>query len=962
MSMNGLKQFITNVRQSSTKNDEFDKINNQLRIIYKQLKDPNNSDYLILQNICQLMYIKSSGYELSVLNLNGVGYEISQEEIRKFATEQCLKLIKSPIIADNDKVNDLNDILETRGTAFLALKKLFARYLKINELELIINNACVDINSIVKYEQSEHFLKLKDTLWTIIGNELQDIGEIFNFVDGEILDKPFMKDFTTSLFQLLNHDDQDNVFKKYTKPRLIMCIVQLFKLNHKGIEKFVSTRDNLALVGKTFAQTSLSSPNIIISLCKLLDQWIKFDWEGIKSLEGLFITKISEIIQTVKSIQSENDKKQIKNYDWILKYGYVTIALLNTLRNITTVKSDSKISQLNNHVTFLINNCIGIRAKIFNEVEPNNSKYQLLNANVLLTCLSLYTNNIGKEDGLNSADTGVVIDSVVSFIKFNTNLNVRFLYMKKLLEILENNNNLGNGRTKILNEFNIWRKFIRDKDTSLKNLTCKILIQTLNTDKTGDENITFSQIKEVVIILLYHLQACEYMTRGEILSEILTILENYKESGIIQETARKVLRVLITIGNYEENSFERAYKLIEYATSKMNGKDSHNDIIITILEFICKALTVGCCENFIKLSLHVFLKNLKDWKAGDLSMQLKLIIEKYETASISTKLLILDVMSSFYNIIEDENMKDLIQLAFEQESEHINIAIRQRAFEYSMLIKHDIKLDLSITIDSINSLPQLIPPKIKDKGIILTEGWENEFLRFLKFDQGILYNKDGLKVIYKVKKEKNIGFVSLTYKLKEGTESKVKCLIIEDSYNDSDLKINGIVKNDNEGTMNFNFALQKMYSCEKEPVVSFAFDDTIVNLKLSLCLKTLHTSEGKGMSLPVFQSRWSQLGNLSKESGSIGQMSYKSPSGKSAEEFIKVASRYLKNVNFEVVATEIESNEGFSIMCGSLLCVQSITLGVLMVVTVDSIEIRCTNPWGGPLMICERVVPLLESI
>jgi hypothetical protein len=975
MSMSGLKQFIINVRQSKTSIDESIKIDNELRQIFKQFSQPI-SNYTKRKLICELLYIKLSGYDLSVVNNSGVGYEISLQEFTELGIQQCMSLLDTKLSNYNEQETNLDeklkDLKNDKEIGFLGLKSLFVEFIDHKNYEDIIKSTLVDINLITDLKDDKHTNSL-NFLWQVITSSIQSIGDLIISTNDLSFENQCIIEFINTLFTLLtsNNDTPD-----FLKVRIIMCFAQFLNLKNNRIEEIqlnLLNPDNLTVLGELMTQSSLDNSSMIVSLCALFEKWIAYDWEGVKSLECLLVTKVDEILSVIELIQIENDKDKIKNYDWISKYGFIIVNLFNLLSKITTVANGIGLEtnlQLKKIVDKLISKCVGIRAKVSNEVEISKSKNQLNNASLLMSSLNLYTNTKNKHNEIEPLDACIVIEAILLFLKFNDDINIKVVCLQKLLSIVQRTKDFGFSRKIILNEFTTWKKLIHYHDSTVSLLVSKILFETLEINKKSNDIITFTQIKDVVIILLYYLQNCDNSIRGEILTNILIILENYKDSGIIQEGARKILKIFITIGNCNDNGWEKIYQLFIYAMNEMLLKGKDDAMIQLILDFICKGLSIRCCDNFIKLSSLILEYNCKNWIIGDLNYQLGLLIEKYETSTVLTKLLLLDTMNAYYYTLKNDKLKDLIKLAFEQESQNANIQIKQKAFEYFVTINLniDIKINQNFDIKNITKLPEIIPPKPKDKKIDLSENWKEGYIRCIRFDQGILYNNEKIRVTFRIKREKNKCNIELNYKLKNCENiDNFKCQLIkgdsiDDIYDIQTIENTGIQDSESQtGILILKHSLIQLYSEEQEPIIKFEIDGIEINLKLALALKTLHISEGNKMSIETFEARWKQIGQFMSKTGCFTKnLQLLNKDKKSLQSLSEFVIRYLNKMNLEIVSTTVTYNDFYVALAG-IVDTPSNNLGCLVVVSSQSVETRCTGVIGAQ-EICDRIVLALESI
>ncbi|KAG0686393.1 hypothetical protein C6P40_004232, partial [Pichia californica] len=317
-------------------------------------------------------------------------------------------------------------------------------------------------------------------------------------------------------------------------------------------------------------------------------------------------------------------------------------------------------------------------------------------------------------------------------------------------------------------------------------------------------------------------------------------------------------------------SFIKIFELIKYLTKEnLNFKKK-------IIEFIINGLRIGCCENFIKLSSLIFKLNCddgKNWNIGNFEIQLSLIIDKYENSLLLTKLLILDTMNSYYKILNDEKIKNMIKLAFKQEIKCNNIEIKQRSFEYYNLINLNIEIDNEITIKNILKLPNLL---INNK-IQLSKNWEDGYIRLLRFDQGIFFNNEKIKILFRIKRFKGYSVIEFNYKLMNDEDIKgFKFNLINNKNEFYDIKIIEYNDKDKNGNLIIKYSLKEMYSINDEPIIQIYIPsiNEYINLKLSLALKSLYINDVNGnnnsnnkMSIQTFQSRWNQIGKFMFSTG-----------------------------------------------------------------------------------------------
>ena len=996
MSMNGLKQFITTVRQSKDSSDESKKIDKELKHIYEQFRNYTKvssstrlSNYHRRKYICKLMYIQLSGYDILPEDMKNT------ESLVRLGIEQCLILLNAQLsnytddsnkdegIAD-DVTSNLKELKNDRDIGFLGLKDLYNEHISIHDFESIVNSVLIDISStiVLKNEKNKNVM---ESLWIIVGIGLQSVSELIIWVKNLSIKEPFLREFVSSVFELIHLESMK--VPEFVSTRAMLCIAQLFKLDHpRDLKNEVLTWDNLAFVGKTLAKKGLKDTNMLISLCTLLERWVVFDWEGIKSLEGLLITKLTEVSEIVRSIEFENNKNNIQSFDWVLQYGHTIIALFNVLSHITTVAHGMGAAtrpDLKNTVDKIISNCVGNKAKLLTDNTTDNTQNQLIVTSVLFAALNLYINDVNNDGKLDPGDVSTVMEALVTFLQFNNDANVRISCLKKLILVMEKSSDYGYGRKVLLAEATIWRKFMHEKDLYVCKLTVRVLILATDKDIRASDAIALHQIKDVMAILMYYLQKCENTERGTVLSSILTILDNYKDTGIIQDVSRKLLKIFVLIGNCDDEAWAKVYELIIF-TTKTSDKN-HLDLAQVAIDFIVKSLSIGCCENFIKLSCLVFRHNCEYWGLGDLDAQLSLLIDKYENSTLFTKLLILDTMDAYYDVVTDVKLKRIIKLAFEQEMQCNNIEIKQRAHEYYTIIKLDLALDKKVGLSNFETLPPLTISSKSSSSLPLpsplilpsdlSDKWEEGYIRLLWFDQGILYDSANIRITFRVKRDKKLSQIDFNYKLKtentEGFESKiVEANGAQDLY---DLEVaeskTSLANESKNGTLTVRCSIKKMYPENKEPVIQFKIPSTKeeINLRLSLAMKLLHTSEGNPMSIQTFQSRWNQIGQFMPEKGSykLDISTTSSSTGDNVTHMVELIVRSMRKMNFEVITAEggtsREGEEGFVITCASILGLEDHPVGCLAVLTAFSVEVRCTDV-GIVEGMCKRIAAVLRNI
>lgn len=994
MSMNGLKQFITTVRQSKDSSDESNKIDKELKHIYEQFHNcakvsssTRLSNYHRRKYICKLMYIQLSGYDILPADKK------DKDGLVRLGVEQCLILLNAQLSNYTDDSNkdegvvediDLNlkELKNDRDIGFLGLKSLYNEHITVHDLESIVNSVLIDISStiVLKNEKNKNVM---ESLWIIVGIGLQSVSELIIWVKNLSITEPFMSEFVSSVFELIHLESMK--VPEFVSTRAMLCIAQLFKLYHTGdLKKEVLTWDNLAFVGKTLSQSNLNDTSIIISLCTLLEKWVVFDWEGIKSLEGLLITKLTEVSEILNSIEFENTKNNTQNSDWILQYGYMIISLFNVLSHITTVAHGTGVAtrpDLKNTVDKIISNCVNTKAKLLTDNATNNAQNQLIVASVLFAALDLYINDVNDAGNLDRSDVSTVMEALVTFLQFNNDVNVKISCLKKLILVMEKTSDYGFGRKILLVESAMWRKFMHDKDLFVCKLTARVLILATDRNIRASDDIALNQMKDVLALLMYYLQKCENTERGIVLSDILTILDDYKETGIIQDVSRKILKIFVLIGNCDDEAWAKIYELIIFSTTTSDRKKL--DLAQVAIDFIVKSLSIGCCENFIKLSCLVFTHNCTYWNLGDMDAQLSLLIDKYENSTLFTKLLILDTMDAYYDIVKDAKLKGIIKLAFQQEMQSNNIEIKQRAHEYFTIIKLDLSLNKKISLSNFETLPplatsdsSLLPLPLTSPSLpALSEKWEEGYIRLLRFDQGILYDSANIRITFRVKRDKKFSQIDFNYKLKikntEGFGSKiVEANGSQDFYSIEVAESKpGLVNESENGTITVRFSIKRMYPENKEPVLQFRIPSAgeEINLRLSLAMKLLHISEGNPMSIQTFQSRWNQIGQFMPEKGCYKldiSTTTSSTTSDNVTHIVELITRCMKKMNFEVVSAEGGTNvgqEGFVVTCASILTLEDHPVGCLVVLTASSVEVRCTDV-GIVEGMCERIAAVLGNI
>ena len=975
MSMNSLKQFITTLRHAKTPQDETIKAQNQLRTIYELFTTHGGessaiSNYQRRNQLCKLLYVDLSGLDLQISGVEDDGFV-------KCALQQCLILISSEITTDitiagtstGNVESMLREVKQDREIGYLLLKSLFELQLTDDDVIHIVDSILADVRYSDSYGDGDSDGDYGDAIGTVVGITLQGFADLLPKIHDMVMriDPVRTHALVDALFNKLKITDAttSTTVCDFVRIRVVMCLSQLVK--YRVEEPYLLKRGNLAEVGRLLGQLSLNNVTVSVALIDLIQQWLKCDWDGVKMLEGLITTKLREILSVVsmKSMREMEEKgENEEKYGWILKYGSLVIKILDTLSLITTVKGTERTSILRNDVDSIIGNCVGVRARLFNDVGASISSLQLTNASMLNSALRMYTNDIEYLFGSRGEDVDVVVDAIVPFLRSNDNVNIRLKFLRLLLSVLRKSTNLGHARKSILSEPGLWKRFVLDRDSEIGILTSQILVESVNVKKVSEDSIIFSQIKDVVVLLLYYLQACKHLARGVVLSKILTILENYKDTGIVEESMRKMLKLFITIGNYNNTAWIRTFKLIEYASDKVSQKRD-NPLITQMIELLCSGISQGCCENFVKLSVSLLRKNCEDWKIGDLNMQLSLIVEKYEFCSLSSKLLILDTMYSYHRVVDNEDLKTLIELAFEEESNTTNYELKQRAYEYSTLLKLGVQFDNTIDIMTLTKLPQRPPAPTHAPAPAPASAPVEVATRFLRFDQGILYDSDNMRVVFRVKRGKKSANVDMNFKLKVPMEdpNELECSIKENSIDEKLFKLtvqssDGIDAEKASTTFSFTFELNNIYDIEKEPIFDIRFRGKKVSMQLPLALKMLRTSEGNSMPAQVFESRWDQLGKIT-------QLCYKSRQLKlnsTLAPLIDTLSRYLVKMNFEILPATVDEDGNRSvILCAGLLSSTSTTTGVLARIASDGVAVRCTNSEGGAAMIAERLVYLVEN-
>lgn len=786
MSMNGLKQFISNVRTSKNLNDENVKINNELDIIFKQFKNyENNEDYYSLRKyVCELIYIYDYGFELTEFQeINAIN------EFNKLGTKVCLKLIG-------------NEECENKEIGWLGIKKLYFQYLENKELEDIMHLVINDLKCGGDNETSNN-----NNL------NIQSLNDLILLNPLIILDFNF-DEFINLIIKLISKEDTNLDLKV----KSIMFLKVLLNTNCK-IE---SDGKLIKLFGNLIIQTNLNNCKVINSVCLLFKTWIKYDYEGIYSLNGIFLTKINEIFEIMESIQNEkndNDEENDRDFDWLNKYGLMLVNLLE-LVNELGLRDDEKLLSIVNKI---IVNCVNYQKFVFENKEKEkeaNSSNKLINSNILLSSFKLCDDN----DKLK-------IQSVFKFTKFNDDVNIRVVLIKEILKVVKNSSS-NEIKDIILKEFSLWKRIIHERDMNLNLIICDILTHCTY------PNLKFTRIREIVIILLYTLQNCtDLETKSYLLNEILGIFESFKDSGIIEEGSRKILKTFITVGNCIDDGWERIFKLFKYT-----GGDN-----LEIIEFIVKGLGVACCDNFVKLGALILKYNVENSCLGDLNLQLKILLEKYPTSSNLSKLLILDCTHQYYYKLSTEKLKVLVRDIFKQECANINVDIRQRSFEYLQII--ELEVDSfntgSFDLNKVDKLPEIKVTK-------LTDGWKEGYVRSIKFDQGILHRdaKTNTRITFRINRtEYKQGTTQVEIPFKVGDQEDVDCDVLGVG---TGYKITGIERQ--AGMLAFQHTIHHLYPEEEEPLVQVG--DVV--LKLCLGLKTLvHT--GPPMSRATFQERWAQL-------------------------------------------------------------------------------------------------------
>lgn len=983
-----LKQFITNIRQAKDSSDESKKVQEELQYIFEQLHKNeliNGNTPVANKNrrkyISKLMYIQLAGYSIYPPDVKG------KEEIINLGIEQCLVLLNSQLSnyteaneKDGVKVDvdsNLKELKSDREIGYIGLKTLFNEFITKTTFESIVNSVLIDISSAIVF-QNQNKNKNKNlslSFWIIVSMGLQSVNELLLWITdlSTDTDLTFLREFISTILELLNKDKM--FVPECFQTRTIMFIAQLFKLNNlKELQNDILTRSNLALVGKTLARTNLNDNNIIVSLCSLFEKWVVFDWEGIKSLEGLLVTKLTEISEVVKAIEFENNEHNIKNFDWILKYGYMIIAIFKVLSHLTTISiGNGKVVNmtLKSTVDRTISNCVGTNAKLLIDKHTNNLQYQYIVASILFSALELYINDVDNNGEFNPKDAATAIESLITFLQFNDDINIRISCLEKLVSILNRTRDYGYGFKVILAEISMWKKFIREKDLYVCKLTTEILFIITNSNVSNPREDLYNQIKDVLIILMYYLQKCKSSERSDVLTKILLILETYKGIGIIQEISKKLLKLFIMIANCNEDSWIKIYDLIIYS---INSSENITEITDQLIGFIIKGLSVECCDNFVKLSCLVLKYNVEHLKIGDLDLQLKLLFDKYENGSLLTKLLILDTMDSYYKVSHNEKMQNLIKLAFKQEMNSNNIEIKQRAHEYYILHDMNIILDDSdeMDINKLESLPafnKAVAKNITSPTIKLSDNWEDGYIRSLRFDQGILYDSSDVRIFFRVKRDKKWALVELNYKLKfadDKIDNNIKmfnCRLLDQIENNKFYDIT-IVENKGienletkTGKFTLKYTIKEMYPEDYEPILQFEAPmwHSPLNLKISLALKLLHTSEGNKMSLHTFQSRWNQIGQFMSPSG----CDQRDLATVSNDANVEMLVRILKKMNFEIIAAEFNSSKtDFNVAGASILSFPNKAVGCLCVITSARVEVRCTEE-RVVCGLCDRIVSVL---
>lgn len=943
MSMNGLKQFITNVRQSKDIDEESNKLKKEFNHIFNQFKSHDNqllTNYNIRKYICKLIYIQLVGYNYTD-NSNS-------DSFNKIGIDQCLKLINSRLSNDddnnsNDKLDidsNLNNWNNNKEIGFLGIKSLFNESISIENFQLIINSVLIDIN-LINYEKNE---KILNSIWINISIGLQSIGDLIIWIKNLQFPNSFFNEFINSILNLLIN--KTIKIPEFIKIRIILCLTKFINLNNKQIKLNILTIKNLKIISNLFSQLNLNNKNLIISICLLFKNWLIFDWENILNIEGLLITKLNELIDI------------IENNNWIEQYGLMIISLFDILSQITTISNNGN-PRLKLIVDKLILNCIN---NLNNDLQIQN-----INISILFSSLQLYINNINDFGMIEKDDISKYIESIIQYLKLNYNFidnNIKILCLKKINKIMLKSNNYGNSEKIIFDEIIIWKKFIHDKNLKICELTFEILFKNL---EKCDKNKNILEIKEILIFLIYYLQKCDNNKRSLILLKIIELIEKFKDLKIIEEIFKKLLKIYLIIGNCNERSFIKIFELIKYLTKEnLNFKKK-------IIEFIINGLRIGCCENFIKLSSLIFKLNCddgKNWNIGNFEIQLSLIIDKYENSLLLTKLLILDTMNSYYKILNDEKIKNMIKLAFKQEIKCNNIEIKQRSFEYYNLINLNIEIDNEITIKNILKLPNLL---INNK-IQLSKNWEDGYIRLLRFDQGIFFNNEKIKILFRIKRFKGYSVIEFNYKLMNDDDIKgFKFNLINNKNEFYDIKIIEYNDKDKNGNLIIKYSLKEMYSINDEPIIQIYIPsiNEYINLKLSLALKSLYINDVNGnnnsnnkMSIQTFQSRWNQIGKFMFSTGCY-KNEISNPvniDNEGLSHTVELIVRILKKMCFEIITADMDTvSNDFKIVFASILNrEEGSAIGILGVLTSAAVEVRCTGA-GVARGVCDRVLVVLDS-
>lgn len=652
-----------------------------------------------------------------------------------------------------------------------------------------------------------------------------------------------------------------------------LCLVndRIFKLiklddvpNHHGVDYYfllkIALRNealdkNILLgLGKSLSQTSVSHGNEIIALCSLLKEWADFDWCSVKGLEGIFINKLSEVLEFMDTIKVEIEQSEPMDFHWIKEYGYLIVNLIELLSKITCV-DDNTTGNLGILTGKLLKDVVELRnVTLANDAHAND--YQLILASIVTSCVKLYMHKKGK---INGGGTDILLNALLDLLETSTDINIKIVFTELIQTIIRNSESLDDSKKSILQRYPLWKKLIKSKEAKVSESTKDILKLTMDRKARSSYQPTFSQLRDVVIIFIYHLQNCDTESKGHTLSDILSVLEDYKDTGIVEEAARKILKIFMTIGNTCDGAWERIYDLIIHSSKKIT-------VIDQILEFLTKGLQYGCCEDFIKLSAVVFEFNGRKWRHGKIATQQYWLLQKYTLSTVATKLLILDAMCGFYNIKETKNVS--LQL-FDDEVNSDNIEIRQKVNDYKSLINCGL-LDRTNEIEDFNVNGVISLPIFPTSTDVETEfenlsvkddnsgGSENLFdegyNRTLKFNQGVLFDDGNFKVTFRIKPGDSTH-VEIQYKFKPGIKlpDKLECSVISktEAYNIHVVENDGLDKNMN-GKVIFELTIKEPYSEKSEPCVKFTVGQlSSISLHMSMLFKALQKGKVDPSELSV---------------------------------------------------------------------------------------------------------------